>query len=54
MHSAKTCSALSSQNDSELFSEKRSRIVFNLLAKTIGFRLGLCNGLYLIFDFSVS
>ena len=46
---SKTCSALSNQYDSELFSEKRRRIVFNLLAKTDAFRLGLFNGLYLYF-----
>ena len=36
--SVKTCSALSSQKDSELFSEKSNKIVFNLLARTRGFK----------------
>ena len=42
-------STLSSQYDSVLLGEKRSKIVFNLFAKTEGFKLGLCNGLYLYF-----
>lgn len=48
MHSAKSCSALSSQYDSLLFFENNVKIVFNLLARTIGFKLGLSRGLYLI------
>ena len=50
MASDKICSALSNQKDSELFSEKSNKIVFNLLAKTEGFKLGLCRGLYFIFE----
>jgi hypothetical protein len=50
--SAKICSTLSSQNDSELFSENNNKIVFNLFANIAGFKCGLCNGLYFIFEFN--
>ena len=48
IHSVKICSALSSQYDSLLFFENNVKIVFNLLARTVGFKLGLSRGLYLI------
>ena len=50
--SVKICSALSNQNDSELFSENNNKTVFNLLANIAGFKCGLWRGLYFIFEFN--
>ncbi len=43
--SVKTCSALSNQYDSVLFFENNNNIVFNRLANTEAFKLGLFKGL---------